>query len=351
MSTYATGIADSRPVADPDAEPSRDIGGAAHLFNSAVAGFAIATAWETGALDELSDRGRLNVQAFCASHDLHVASVRGMFAALASAGVVVRAGDLVSAGPQFADVYRNKAFFHWLTIGCGELFSNMARIVHNRNRSGEFYRRDAAGIAFACREINARCFDPVFFRAIESLDFSPVAFADLGCGSGGRLVQLTDRFPAARGVGVDISADALRESEKFVHEACFGERLSFVEADARSLEPDDQFADVELLTCFMMGHDFWPRERCVASLHRLRRAFPRARRFLLGDTARTQNIPDTEKPMFTLAFETAHDLMGVHLPTLADWAGVFDEGGWQCVNVHMVDTPADSVLYELTPLR
>jgi SAM-dependent methyltransferase len=348
MNTHATVIADSRPLAD--LESSRGSGGAAHIFNSAVAGFAIATAWETGALDELNDCGRLSVPAFCASHDLHLASVRSMFAALASAGVVVRAGDMVSAGPEFADVYQNKAFFHWLTIGCGELFSNMTRIVHNRNRSGEFYRRDAAAIAFACREINARCFDPVFFRAIESLDFSPVAVADLGCGSGGRLAQLADRFPAVRGVGVDISADALREAEKFVHEAGLGERFSFVEADARALETDDRFADVELLTCFMMGHDFWPREQCVASLRRLRRAFPRARRLLLGDTARTQSIPDADKPVFTLAFETAHDLMGVHLPTLAEWAGVFDEGGWRCVNVRTVDTPADSVLYELAPL-
>lgn len=340
MNTQATMIA----------VPSLDSGGSAHIFNSAVAAFAIATAWETGALDELSDCGRLNVPEFCASHDLHVASVRSMVAALASAGVVLRAGDIVSPGPQFAEVYRDKAFFHWLTIGCGELFSNMPRIVRNRNRSGEFYRRDGAAIAFACREINARCFDPVFFQAVAALNFTPAAVADLGCGSGGRLAQLADRFPAVRGVGVDISADALRDAEKFVHEAGFGDRLTFVEGDVLTLQAAEQFADVELLTCFMMGHDFWPREQCVATLRRLRRAFPAARRLLLGDTARTQDIPDSGKPVFTLAFETAHDLMGVTLPTLADWAGVFADGGWHCQNVYTVDTPADSVLYELAPL-
>jgi SAM-dependent methyltransferase len=329
--------------------PDTRFGTATDLFNSTVAGFAIATAWEIGALDELNDTNRLDVPAFCARHDLHVASVHAMFAALASAGVVIRAGDQVSAGPQFADVHRNKAFFHWLTIGCGELFSNMPRIVRNANRSGDFYRRDAAGIAFACREINARCFDPTFFETIASLDFVPATVADLGCGSGGRLIQLADRFPGARGIGVDIAAAALREATKFAAEAGLGERLDFVEADVRALDPDDRFAEVELLTCFMMGHDFWPREQCVASLQRLRRAFPRARRLLLGDTARTQHIPDAEKPMFTLAFETAHDLMGVDLPTLTDWAGVFEDGGWQCVNVRLIDTPADSVLYELAP--
>jgi SAM-dependent methyltransferase len=337
-------------VAGPGARTSRG-GGAASIFNSVVAGFAVATAWEIGALDELNDAGRLNVAAFCASHDLHLASVRSVFAALASAGVVIREGDTVSIGPEFADVYQNKAFFHWLTIGCGELFAAMPRIVRNQNRSGEFYHRDAAAIAFACREINARSFDPVFWQAMGSLDFPLTTVADLGCGSGGRLAQIADRFPGVRGIGIDISADALHAAETFVDEAGFGGRLRFIEGDVLALQADERFADVELLTCFMMGHDFWPREQCVATLRRLRQVFPNARRLLLGDTARTQGIADEDKPVFTLAFETAHDLMGVYLPTLAEWQGVFEESGWRCVNVREVHTPADSVLYELEALR
>ncbi|GAA0820741.1 hypothetical protein ACFQVD_33450 [Streptosporangium amethystogenes subsp. fukuiense] len=115
----------------------------------------------------------------------------------------------------------------------------------------------------------------------------------------------------------------------------------------RDLAPDPRLEKVEVLTCFMMGHDFWPRERCVTSLRRLREAFPNVRRFLLGDTARTTNIPDRDKPVFTLAFETAHDLMGVYLPTLAEWEDVFEESGWKFLNARAVRVPADSVVYEL----
>ncbi|MET0234377.1 MAG: class I SAM-dependent methyltransferase [Kibdelosporangium sp.] len=350
MGTHSTLATGNRQLTGPDVRSSRG-GGAAGIFNSVVAGFAVATAWEIGALDELNDAGRLSVPAFCTSHDLHLASVRSLFAALASAGVVVRAGDTVSIGPEFADVYQNKAFFHWLTIGCGELFAAMPRIVRNQNRTGEYYQRDAAAIAFACREINARSFDPVFWQAMQAVDFPFSTVADLGCGSGGRLAQIADRFPQVRGIGVDISADALHAAETFVDQAGFGDRLRFIEADVLALTADERFEDVELLTSFMMGHDFWPREQCVTVLRRLRQAFPNVRRFLLGDTARTQGIPDEDKPVFTLAFETAHDLMGVDLPTLADWAGVFEEGGWRCVNVREVRTPADSVIYELEPLR
>jgi phenylpyruvate C(3)-methyltransferase len=54
----------------------------------------------------------------------------------------------------------------------------------------------------------------------------------------------------------------------------------------REMSYRDEFAQVDLLTCFMMGHDFRPRDNCVATLQRLRKAFPKARRFLLGDTTR-----------------------------------------------------------------
>ncbi|WP_410672789.1 SAM-dependent methyltransferase [Amycolatopsis sp. cmx-4-68] len=322
-------------------------GGAAGLFNSAVAAFAVATAWEVGALDVLDDGSRLDIPGFCAARDLHVPSVRSMFAALASVGVVVREGDAVVAGPEFAEVHRAKAFFHWLTIGCGELFANMPRIVRNSGRTGEFFRRDAAAIGFACRDINRQAFDPVFAEALAGLDFPVRKVADLGCGSGGRLVQLARRFPGVRGVGVDIAPAVLRSANQHAEAEGFGGRFEFVEADVRALGPEPRFAGVELLTCFMMGHDFWPRERCVATLRMLRAAFPDVRRFLLGDTARLEGVPDREKPVFTLAFETAHDLMGVDLPTLAQWEGVFAESGWRLLRARPVEVPAASVIYEL----
>jgi SAM-dependent methyltransferase len=319
----------------------------AEIFNSTVAAFAVAAAWELGALDELSDQGSVDCEAFCGQHDLDPASTRSMFTALAAADVVRRAGPVVHPGPNFLEVYRHKAFFHWLTVGCADLFASMARVTRNRNRLGPFYRRDAAAIGFACRDINLMSFDPVFWRAMESLDFDVTVVADLGCGTGGRLVQLVERYPAARGVGIDIAPSVVRDAQEYVRTADLAGRIEFVEADVRTLQPDAMFDEVELLTCFMMGHDFWPRDECVAVLRRLRLAFPRVRRFLLGDTARTQGIPERGMPVFTLAFETAHDLMGVYLPTLQEWTDVFTESDWKCQNVHRVDVPVDSFIFDL----
>ncbi|MGW0809515.1 class I SAM-dependent methyltransferase [Nonomuraea sp. NPDC002799] len=318
------------------------------IFNATVAGFAIAAAWEVGALDELHDRGVVDVPAFCLRHDLHLPSIRSMFAALAAVGVAVRDGqDSVHAGPALAGVHRDKAFFHWLTVGCAELFGSMPRIVRNERRNGNFYRRDAVAISHACKDINRQAFDPAFWAAMDAIDFSFRVVADLGCGGGGRLAQIAGRYPDVTGVGIDIAPDALRDAAANVAAEGFGGRFEFVQADVRGLDPDPRLEKVEVLTCFMMGHDFWPRERCVTSLRRLREAFPNVRRFLLGDTARTTGLPDRDKPVFTLAFETAHDLMGVYLPSLVEWESVFEESGWTCLNARPVRVPADSVVYEL----
>lgn len=326
---------------------TRGAGGAAHIFNATVAGYAVAAAWETGVLDELREQGSFDIPGFCRRHDLHEKSVAATVTALAAVDVVERHGERVRTGPLFTEVYQGKAFFHWLTVGCGPLFSDMAGVSRNTNRKGAFYRRDAAAIGFACRDINAQSFDPVFWQAMEGLEFDFTHVADLGCGSGGRLAQIARRYPRVRGTGIDLAAEALRDAAEDARAAGLDDRLEFIQGDVMELRPDARLESVEVLTCFMMGHDFWPRENCVASLRRLREVFPGVRRFLLGDTARTEGIPDRDKPIFTLGFETAHDLMGDYLPTLAEWEGVFDESGWKCVDVRPVELPTESVIFEL----
>ncbi|MBK1787879.1 class I SAM-dependent methyltransferase [Prauserella cavernicola] len=320
----------------------------ANVYNSTVAAFAISSAWDVGALDALRERGVVDSAEFAADRGLDRRATQAMFAALAGVGVVTRAGTEIRPGPDFAEFYGSKAFYHWLTIGSVSLFADMANVLETKNRSGEFYQRDAPAIGRACRDINQLAFEPVFWEALDELDFDPKAVGDLGAGSGERLLQLLNRFPVSSGVGLDIAGSVLVDAERHLRDAGVGDRAELIVADATALEPDPRFAEVELLTCFMMGHDFWPRENCVASLSRLREVFPNVRKFLLGDTARTHGIADTRMPVFNLAFEVAHDLMGVYLPTLEEWEGVFAESGWKLDRARRVEVPSDSVIYELS---
>ncbi|MEU5837254.1 phenylpyruvate C(3)-methyltransferase [Streptomyces diacarni] len=322
----------------------------ADIFNSTLASSAIGTAWELGALDELRENGKLDVSDFSERHDLHLPAVVGMFTALASVGIVRRKGETIVTGPYFEKADHNRSLFHWLNQGSGELFRRMPQVLSNENRVGDFYQRDAVAISYACREISDRYFDPAFWAAVDGLGYEPTKVADLGSGSGERLIQLARRFPGTRGLGIDIAEGAIGMAEKEVAAKGFGDRISFVRGDARTIDQVvafERFANVDLLTCFMMGHDFWPRENCVRTLRKIRDAFPNARRFLLGDATRTVGIPDREIPIFTLGFEFGHDMMGVYLPTLDEWDGVFEEGGWRCVKKHAIDGLSVSVVFEL----
>ena len=327
--------------------PGAGRGAAATIYNSAVAAWAIAAAWEIGALDELHRSRVLDAESFAAQRGLDLAATVGLFRALASVGVVRRRGSVIAVAGAFDEVYRYKSFFHWLSRGSAELFRQMPSVLVSENRVGQFYQRDAAAIAYACREIDELCYAAAFWDAMGRLDFDVSHVADLGCGSGGRVLDVLARYPQARGIGIDIARPALDAARAGSSAAGMSDRVTFIEADALDLRERPEFADVELITCFMMGHDFWPRENCVAAFRRFRQVFPSARRLLLGDATRTAPVPDTELPVFTLGFELGHDLMGVFLPTVADWESVFEEAGWKLARTNRIDLTVGEVVFEL----
>jgi phenylpyruvate C(3)-methyltransferase len=322
-------------------------GRAAEIYNSVIGAWAISAAWEVGALDELGKARKLDAAEFAARNGLDTASTVGMFRALAAVGAVERDGTVVTATGAFDGICHARSFIHWLSRGCAELFRQMPTSLVSENRTGQYYTRDAAAIAYACREINEVCFDPAFWPAVERLGFEPRAVADLGCGSGARVMDLLRRYPAAGGIGIDIAPAPLAVARKEAASTGLGDRAVFVQGNVLELTPRPEFAEVELLTCFMMGHDFWPADKCAATLRQLRKSFPAARRLLLGDTARTVGIQDAELPIFTLGYELGHDLMGVTIPTLAEWEAVFTRSGWALLRTSPAEMVANAVIFEL----
>lgn len=321
-----------------------------HIYNSAVAASAIGAAWELGMFDELHTQGMLDVQNFAAERGLDTASVLGLFRALSAVEIVEREDFKILPGVHFSEAYRNKSFFHWLTRGSADLFRRAPEVVRTENRVGDFCPRDSAAIAFACREISKFCYDPWFWQTVQGLDFDFHVVADLGCGSGERLMQLLGRHPGTRAVGIDIAQPAVRMATAAAAAAGFADRMTFMQADVLTMAPVPAFDEVELLTCFMMGHDFWPRQRCIENLRRLRTLFPRARRFLLGDATRSEGVADRDLPIFALGFEVAHDMMGTFIPTVRDWESVFEEGGWRLRSKNSIDIAVGEVIFELERL-
>lgn len=321
----------------------------AETFNGAVASAALSAAWETGLLDELATERRVVADEWAKAQDAHPEVVRALLVALASRRIVRldenRAVATCDIG--FDSAYDTRGFFYWLTRGCGELFTTLGTKVAYKDRQGDYVRRDSKAISVACRSIAQSFFDPPFRELLEGISFSAVA--DLGCGSGHRLIMLAALRPEMRAIGIDIAEGAIKIAEEAVVEAGFSRRVSLLQEDVLGLTPRPEFDDVELVTCFLMGHDFWPRNACVRTLRELRVTFPNIKHLILGDTCRSTGIKESRFPMFTLGFETVHTIMDQYLPTLDEWDGVLRESGWEVADRRLIDLPAFSFVYRLTP--
>jgi SAM-dependent methyltransferase len=321
----------------------------ADTFNGAVAAAALSAAWDIGLLDELADRDAVEVPEFIARTGTHPEAVRKLLVALSSRRiVVVDAGpNLVERGPGFDEAFRTRGFFYWLTRGCGELFTDLTTLVRTDERAERQMRRDPRAISVACRSIARNFFDPPLRDLLDGIDFTTVA--DLGCGSGDRIIMLAEQRPAVRALGVDIAPGALAVAGEAVEEAGLQKRITLIQDDVLNMSPRPEYADVDLVTCFLMGHDFWPRDDCVKTLQRLREVFPNLRTLILGDTCRSVGVEGPDLPMFTIGFETVHAIMDKYLPTLDEWYSVIDESGWRRNDQRLIDLPAFSFIFHLTP--
>lgn len=322
-------------------------GPVADLFSSSIAASALSAAHELGLLDRLATTG---TAAYDGSDDdrLDARVVRALYAALGWAEVVVVTDDrTVSPGPRFDEAYAARGYFYWLVRGCGEVLTVAPALAWERNRTGEFYHRDMRAVALGSRLIGDTEVEALFDTVLAKRP--PGRVVDLGCGSGQRLIRIAGNHPATECIGVDIAADAVRLATAAVSDVDLTGRVAIHHADARELDPVPAYSTVDTVTCVFMGHDFWPYESCVRTLRRLRSAFPAVERLLLCDVTRTSEPPGPQATIFTLGFELMHALMGVYLPTFAEWQRAFAAGGWSCVAVHPTVAPPNGYLFELAP--
>jgi SAM-dependent methyltransferase len=325
------------------------------MFNGAIGTSALSAAFELGLLDRLDAHGTLPIASFCADHGLHRGAVSALLRALACFGVISVAtdGDTVARGPCFEEACRERGYFLWLVKGYGHLWRNLAACCRIENRPAdaddrEFVGRDGASIAIAGRDYGGRFVDRAFERLLDQQSWTVAG--DLGCGSASRLIELARSRPNVRGVGVEVDAAAVSLARRLVDDADLSGRVDIVHADIRSLAPRGEFANVDVLFCFFMGHDLWPGSRCQAVLGNLRRVFPKTQRFLLCDTFRGTAAPSPFLPTFQLGFEWTHAVMGQDVPSEADWLDLLAEGEWRCVRRVPIEIPS-SAIFDLRPRR
>lgn len=321
-------------------------GPVADIFSSYLVAVSLSAASELGVLDALRQQGSYSIEK-AGADGLDTRLVRQLLVTLSWAEIVEVAEDKAVIGPRFDQAWDARGYFYWMVRGCGELFSVLPGVTKTKARVGDYYTRDMRAVAVGSKLIGETEVEPHFVELLGELDYKVIT--DLGCGSGQRLIGAVSRRPGVRGVGVDIAPAAVDLARNSVEQAGLSDRITMVSGDVRNLEPLPEFADVDLITCVFLGHDFWPKATCVEGLRKLRTAFPNARRLLLCDVVRSEEPPGADTTIFTLGFELVHAAMGVYLPTRSEWYEAFRESGWVLNGERDFAAPPLGILFDLSP--
>lgn len=319
---------------------------AALLYNATVTSSAISAAFDLGLFDYMSNHDKkIPIEAFCNEKEIDLGSFHSLLYALACFDIVKIDGQIAEAGPSFDEINRNKGYFHWMVKGYDEFLADMPRLLNHENRKGSFFRRDGAAIARSGRDYGKHFVDSHVSTLLDALPFGKMA--DLGCGSAARLLDIVTR-KGCSGVGIEIDSGGVQVARDAVEKARMADTVKVVQGDVSQLQPNELFTDVELISSFFMGHDLWPKERCVEIFRHFLKVFPKVRYFLFCDTYRSDLAPQREVPIFTLGFEVFHAFMGQYIPSRQEWHEVFNSSGWKCVKEVETDIPFTNI-FLLTP--
>ncbi|MBE1556835.1 methyltransferase domain-containing protein [Sporosarcina limicola] len=222
-------------------------------------------------------------------------------------------------------------YFTWSVGGYGDLFRNLGNLATEGKEWSHL--RDEGEVAIGA-DINNRSFmEHLLFDVLDDLNFTTIA--DLGCGNGGRLVSLCNRYPNIKGVGIDISKDAINLANKNVKKNSFEDRIEMICTNVldvvKNNNHNETLKNVEIVSSFMMFHDLYniPAVWDVI-FERIRETFPNIKYLLVADTVR---MPDNyievsnELPIFSLGFELLHSYMDVKLPTKEEYDKAFTNAG------------------------
>lgn len=241
-------------------------------------------------------------------------------------------------------------YFTWAVGGYGKLLHALGPLCRD-NQPWEPLR-DSGMVAMGTAQSNGLATQSILDDVLDALTFSTLA--DIGCGSAARLIHCCLRYPAVRGIGIDISAEAITLARRQVEEHGLGGRIQLIHADVADLlradKPYPMFADVDLVTSFMMLHDLHNVPALRGDLfERLQALFPRAGHFAIADTVRMPDVRDC-LPIFNLAFELVHAYMDLTIPAQATYEEAFERAGLHIAERRDFGTP-HTYLWLATTLR
>lgn len=231
----------------------------------------------------------------------------------------------------------------------GPVFASMAGQLAGTQAYGVDVARDAEALGHHCEVLFRSFGTELISDLIRKHDARAVL--DLGCGTGGLILDLCQLDPRLRGVGLDIAPEPIEFAARRAKEAGISGRASFLVADA--FRPDEWPAEAATCDLFVavgaLHEHFRDGEAAVVSLLRgygelLRR--PGAKAFILAEPELYHDAADAD-------FFLVHVLSAQGMPRQReDWLKVIAAAGLDCQRVYAVPgTGFRFAYYEVTAGR
>lgn len=255
-----------------------------------VSGFALGQAVFTFScsplLADVERDGYVQADASARAHDLDHRHVLGLLRFLATQDIFSEEN-----GERFWLTLRGRSLLSpaslgWLRLyigGYGPLMQSSLDLMTRKQSYGSDVHRDPYFVAVGSSMVTSAVCDEVPYRVIERYGSRTVA--DLGCGAGRFLIEWAGRHPENRGVGVDISPQAIDVCGERAREAGLADRVRFVTGDGFDLSGvARECGGVDLFYSFAMEHELMRlgEQAVLDHIDQMAALFP-GRRYLMGE--------------------------------------------------------------------
>ena len=289
------------------------------------------TLFNVGFFDELQRHGTVDVARFADAHRLDEHILQSLVDSLYALRILDKQGTsyvLDDKGRLLVDVARG-----WLVgvYGYEGIYHSLEALLRKEMVYGrDIHRRDDF-VARGRGHIDNWVFFPLAIELLTRRNCRRVM--DVGCGDGTFLRHLCAANPSIRGVGIEISPDAIADGEELVRQAGLQERIQFAVIDISALERrPPELEDVDAVTVFFLLHEilYQGKDVLLQLLRTYRTLFPGVPMTVFEvDRATPEEM--RRRPGMSIQYNLQHDLTHQKLVDSSTWHALFHEAGFTAI--------------------
>ncbi|MEO7273524.1 MAG: methyltransferase domain-containing protein [Vicinamibacterales bacterium] len=286
------------------------------------------TLLNVGFFDTLQRDGVIEVHRFADEHDLDEPMLQALVDSLYSLRILDRRGPayvLDDKGRVLVEVARG-----WLdgVYGYEIVYHSMEPLLRKEIVYGRDLTRRARWVAKGRGQIESWVFFPIAIDILTRGGRRRVL--DLGCGDAAFLRYLCRECPQMRGLGVDLSAEAIAEADHLLQEAGLTDRVELAVVDITAFADSPVTMDgIDAATAFFVLHEilYAGRDVLVQALRGYRARFPGVPLTVFEiDKASPETL--RRRPGMSIQYNLQHAVTHQKLADRATWRALFAEAGF-----------------------